>query len=41
MFAPQYVGYATNTRTLEKIADWQELIPSDKHSIALLPDFVK
>jgi hypothetical protein len=38
MYAPTYVGYAGENKTT--IADWQQTITTDKHSISILPAFI-
>jgi hypothetical protein len=38
LYAPTYVGYAGGNKTT--IADWQQTVTSDKHSVSVLPLFV-
>jgi hypothetical protein len=38
MYAPKYVGYAGGNQS--SIADWQQTVTTDQHSVSVLPSFI-
>jgi hypothetical protein len=38
MYAPKYVGYADDDKTT--IAEWQQIVTMDTHSVSILPAFI-
>jgi hypothetical protein len=39
MYAPQYVG-KIGVNTIQTLAQWQQMIRTDRHSVRILPDFI-